>query len=35
LLTNEYGISHTTLQVDHVGDHYTSLQTLRFPSGID
>src|SRR5829696_1058760 len=35
LLTNEYGISHTTLQVDHVGDHYTSLQTLRFPSRLD
>jgi cobalt-zinc-cadmium efflux system protein len=35
LLTNEYGISHTTLQVDHVGDHYTSLQSLRFPSGTD
>jgi cobalt-zinc-cadmium efflux system protein len=35
LLTNEYGISHTTLQVDHVVDHYTSLQTLRFPSRLD
>src|SRR5215204_7233079 len=35
LLTSEYGISHTTLQVDHVGDHYTSLQTLRFPSRLD
>jgi cobalt-zinc-cadmium efflux system protein len=35
LLTNEYGISHTTLQVDHVGDHHTSLQTLRFPSRLD
>ena len=22
LLTHEYGISHTTLQVDHVGDHH-------------
>src|SRR5919107_753091 len=32
LLAQEYGISHTTLQVDHVGDHHTSLQTLRFPS---
>src|ERR671920_2205322 len=29
LLTREYGISHTTLQVDHVGDHHSS---LRFPS---
>jgi cobalt-zinc-cadmium efflux system protein len=32
LLTNEYGISHTTLQVDHVGDHHTN---LRFPSHLD
>src|SRR5215203_7141830 len=32
LLDHEYGISHTTLQVDHVGDHQASLQTLRFPS---
>jgi len=35
LLTREYGISHTTLQVDHVGDHHASLQTLRFPSRLD
>src|SRR5215207_2354500 len=35
LLTNEYGISHTTLQVDHVGDYQTTLQTLRFPSRLD
>jgi cobalt-zinc-cadmium efflux system protein len=35
LLTHEYGISHTTLQVDHVGDHHASLQTLRFPSRLD
>jgi cobalt-zinc-cadmium efflux system protein len=32
LLAREYGISHTTLQVDHVGDRHASLQTLRFPS---
>jgi cobalt-zinc-cadmium efflux system protein len=32
LLAHDYGISHTTLQVDHVGDHHASLQTLRFPS---
>jgi len=32
LLAHEYDISHTTLQVDHVGDHHASLQTLRFPS---
>jgi cobalt-zinc-cadmium efflux system protein len=35
LLTHEYGISHTTLQVDHLGDHHASLQTLRFPSRLD
>jgi cobalt-zinc-cadmium efflux system protein len=35
LLAHEYGISHTTLQVDHVGDHHASLQTLRFPSRHD
>ena len=32
LLAHDYGISHTTLQMDHVGDHHASLQTLRFPS---
>jgi cobalt-zinc-cadmium efflux system protein len=35
LLAHEYGISHTTLQVDHAGDHHASLQTLRFPSYSD
>lgn len=35
LLAQEYGISHTTLQVDHVGDHHASLQTLRFPTRPD
>src|SRR5918993_5459582 len=35
LLTNEYGISHTTLQVDHAGEHHTPLQALRFPSRLD
>src|SRR5919112_2938298 len=35
LLISEYGISHTTLQVDHVGDHHTTLQALRFPSRLD
>jgi cobalt-zinc-cadmium efflux system protein len=34
-LNNEYGISHTTLQVDHVGDHHSTFQTLRFPSRLD
>jgi len=32
LLAHEYGVSHTTLQVDHISDHHASLQTLRFPS---
>lgn len=35
LLAHEFGISHTTLQVDHTGDHHASLQTLRFPSRND
>jgi cobalt-zinc-cadmium efflux system protein len=35
LLAHEFGISHTTLQVDHAGDHRASLQTLRFPSRND
>ncbi len=35
LLAHEFGISHTTLQVDHTGDHHASLQTLRFPSRDD
>jgi cobalt-zinc-cadmium efflux system protein len=32
ILAREHGISHTTLQVDHIGDHHASLQTLRIPS---
>ena len=35
LLAHEFGISHTTLQVDHAGDHHAPLQTLRFPSRND
>ncbi|MBA3491609.1 MAG: cation transporter, partial [Rubrobacteraceae bacterium] len=35
LLAHEYDISHTTLQVDHLGDHHATLQTLRFPSRLD
>src|SRR5215217_6929881 len=35
LLIQEFDISHTTLQVDHVGDHQASLQSLRFPSRLD
>jgi hypothetical protein len=30
LLAREYGISHTTLQVDHVGDHESATQGSRF-----
>ncbi len=30
LLANEYGISHTTLQVDHVGDHESERHGPRF-----
>jgi len=32
LLAREYGIEHTTLQVDHVGDHYATLHELQFRS---
>jgi cobalt-zinc-cadmium efflux system protein len=35
LLAHEFGISHTTLQVDHAGDHHAPLQTLRFSSRND
>ncbi len=35
LLVHEFGISHTTLQVDHADDHHAPLQTLRFPSRND
>jgi cobalt-zinc-cadmium efflux system protein len=35
LLAHEFDISHTTLQVDHVGDYHASLQTLRFPTRPD
>lgn len=30
LLARDFGIEHTTLQVDHSGDHLASLQALRF-----
>jgi cobalt-zinc-cadmium efflux system protein len=30
LLAREYGISHTTLQVDHVGDHEGEMHGSRF-----
>ena len=32
LLTREYGIEHTTLQVDHVDDHHATLHSLHFRS---
>lgn len=32
MLAHEYGIEHTTLQVDHVGDHHGQLRTLKFRS---
>ncbi len=32
VLEHEYGIEHTTLQVDHVGDHHATLHDLRFRS---
>ncbi|MCA1717865.1 MAG: cation diffusion facilitator family transporter [Actinobacteria bacterium] len=30
VLAREYGIEHTTLQVDHLGDHHATLYSLRF-----
>ncbi len=35
VLARDFGIEHTTLQVDHAGDHHTSLQSLRFPARRD
>jgi cobalt-zinc-cadmium efflux system protein len=32
LLAREYGIEHTTLQVDHAGDHAATLYNLQFRS---
>ena len=32
VLKHEYGIEHTTLQVDHVDDHHATLHPLRFRS---
>jgi cobalt-zinc-cadmium efflux system protein len=32
LLATEFGIEHTTLQVDHLGDHAAEGPLLRFPS---
>ena len=31
LLAQEYGIEHTTLQVDHIGDHKAGNKKLLFP----
>ena len=35
VLARDFGIDHTTLQVDHAGDHHASLQALRFPARKD
>ena len=35
VLARDFGIEHTTLQVDHAGDHHATLQTLRFPARQD
>jgi len=35
VLSRDFGIEHTTLQVDHAGDHHASLQSLRFPARRD
>jgi len=35
VLARDFGIEHTTLQVDHAGDHHASLQALRFPARND
>lgn len=32
MLARQYGIEHTTLQVDHVGDHHGKLHSLKFRS---
>jgi cobalt-zinc-cadmium efflux system protein len=32
LLAREFSIEHTTLQVDHLGDHQDTLYSLRFRS---
>ena len=35
VVSHDFGIEHTTLQVEHSGDHHASLQSLRFPAGRD
>ena len=35
VLAHDFGIEHTTLQVDHSGDHHAGLQALRFPARKD
>lgn len=35
VLAHDFGIEHTTLQVDHAGDHHAALQALRFPARKD
>lgn len=34
VLAHDFGISHTTLQVDHAGDHQAGSQRLQFLPGI-
>lgn len=35
VLARDFGIEHTTLQVDHSGDRHATLQSLRFPARQD
>ena len=35
VLARDFGIEHTTLQVDHAGDRHAALQALRFPARRD
>ena len=35
VLAHDFGIEHTTLQMDHVGDHLAALQALRFSARKD
>ena len=35
VLARDFGIEHTTLQVDHAGDHQAALEALRFPARKD
>lgn len=35
VLAHDFGIDHTTIQVDHAGDHHASLQAIRFTARKD